>query len=161
MYIYISMKAYKFLSSLDRLWRHCWDVPALLFLKVPITQKDNGIYVSNRSASTTSTSISRYTGQWYTLHLHWYLKNGLSMNANTLDYLRKSMWKIPFTKIIMSLETICCGCNVFTMAKITTGIEIGLHIIYGFYVPIKEKLKVVWPSHLSSKQKQGPEWSLI
>ena len=37
----------------------------------------------------------------------------------------------------MSLETICCGCNVFTMAKITTGIEIGLHIIYGFYVPIR------------------------
>ena len=43
----------------------------------------------------------------------------------------------------MSLETICCGCNIFTMAKIITGIEMGLmmgfNIILGFYGAISGK----------------------
>ena len=43
----------------------------------------------------------------------------------------------------MSLETICCGCNIFTMAKIITGIEMGMmmgfNIILGFYGAISGK----------------------
>ena len=43
----------------------------------------------------------------------------------------------------MSLETICCGCNIFTMAKIITGIEMGLmmgfNIILAFYGAISGK----------------------
>ena len=60
------------------------------------------------------------------------------MKANTLAYLlKKEFVKIPFTEIIMSLQTLCCGFNVFTMAKIITGIEIGFHIILPFYCALR------------------------
>ena len=34
----------------------------------------------------------------------------------------------------MSSQTVCCGCNVFKMAKISTGLEIGLSFIL-FFIP--------------------------
>merc|ERR1712018_1025562 len=36
---------------------------------------------------------------------------------------------INLIQTIMSSQTVCCGCNVFTLAKIITGIEIGLSLI--------------------------------
>ena len=65
-----------------------------------------------------------------------------------------------FIKFIMSSQTICCGCNIYKMAKIITGIEITLCFILSipflskalvgitFHTDALVEMEILWKHYL-------------